>query len=207
MAIESDLHNKYSLWMERPVTETLDLYADWAANYDSDLAKAGYFTPSRIAAALIKVTTPDKKILDFGCGIGLSGKALQSAGFSNLEGVDISAEMLKKAPFRNVYQKVWLGQPGKIVGVTLGQYEVIVAVGVVSLGAAPPETLSMIIDYMAPNGLIGLSFNDPTITNGSYDTVLDKEILLGRVYVLSRKYGPHLSKPHMGSDVIVLRRL
>ena len=61
MAIESDLHNKYSLWMERPVTETLDLYADWAANYDSDLAKAGYFTPSRIAAALIKVTIPDKK--------------------------------------------------------------------------------------------------------------------------------------------------
>ena len=207
MAIESELHKKNSLWMERPVTETLDLYADWAANYDGDLAKAVYCTPSRIAAALIKVTARDAKVLDFGCGTGLSGKAMQSAGFSNLEGVDVSAGMLEKAQVCGVYQKVWLGQPGKMVGVTLGQYEVIVAVGVVSLGAAPPETLSMIIDYMAPNGLIGLSFNDPTIANGSYDIVLDKEILHGRVCVISREYGPHLSEPHMGSDVILLRRL
>ena len=94
-----------------------------------------------------------------------------------------------------------------MVGVTLGKYEVIVAVGVVSLGAAPPETLSMIIDYMAPNGLVGLSFNDPTITSGSYDNVLDKEISVGRVSVISREYGPHLFEPHMGFDVIVLRRL
>ena len=103
MAIDSDLHNKFSLWMERPVTETLDLYANWAANYGGDLAKAFYCTPSHIAAALIKVTAPDAKILDFGCGTGLSGKAMQSAGFSNLEGVDISAEMLEKAQVRNVY--------------------------------------------------------------------------------------------------------
>ena len=73
------------------MTETLDLYADWAANYDGDLAKAVYCTPSRIAAALIKVTARDAKVLDFGCGTGLSGKAMQSAGFSNLEGVDVSA--------------------------------------------------------------------------------------------------------------------
>ena len=85
MAIESDLHNKYSLWMERPVTETLDLYADWAANYDSDLAKAGYFTPSRIAAALIKVTTPDKKFSILDVELGYQAKHCNLLGFLTLK--------------------------------------------------------------------------------------------------------------------------
>jgi predicted TPR repeat methyltransferase len=189
------------------VEETLDIYANWAASYDDDLAEAGYETPHRIAAALAKLTTPDARILDFGCGTGLSGQALQIAGFKNLDGIDISAPMLNKAQIRNIYHMLWQGQPGEMTGVTAGQYDVIVAAGVVSLGAAPPETLSMIIDYLAPEGLIGLSFNDPTLDHGSYEAVLGQEISLDRVSTLSCTHGPHLRQQEMGSNVIVLQRL
>jgi predicted TPR repeat methyltransferase len=158
-------------------------------------------------AALAKLTTPDARILDFGCGTGLSGQALQMTGFTNLDDINISTPMLKKAQSRNISSKVWEGQPGQMTSVINGQYDVTVAAGVVSLGAAPPEPLSMIIDHLAPEGLIGLSCNDQTLQHGSYDAVLDQEISLDRVRMLSRAHGPHLRQQEMGSDVIVLQRL
>ena len=87
------------------------------------------------------------------------------------------------------------------------QYDIIVAAGVVSLGAAPPETLSILVDQLGKNGLIALSYNDPTIEEGSYDIVLDSEIKKERIKLLFRENGPHLSQKSMGSDVIILERL
>ena len=83
----------------------------------------------------------------------------------------------------------------------------IVATGVVSLGAAPPETLSMIIDHLAATGLIALCFNDPTSAEGSYDHVLESKIALGCILVISQQHSPHFQQQKIGSDVIVLRRL
>ena len=208
MTQDSNLSTKFPLWVPRPVEETLEIYADWAAHYDADLAEAGYDTPHRIAAALKPYVQPSDGILDFGCGTGLSGLALQNAGFTNIDGLDISAPMLEKAKARALYAKT-CGKvvPGEITGVTAGQYSVIVAAGVVSLGAAPPETLSLILDHLAPGGFIGLSFNDPTVAHGSYDAVLDTEIGSGRVELLFREHGLHLREPPMGSDVLILRRL
>ena len=115
--------------------------------------------------------------------------------------------MLEKARARRLYTHLWQGRPGEITGVTAGQYSVIVAAGVVSLGAAPPETLSLILDHLTPGGVIGLSFNDPTVAHGSYDAVLNDEIGQGRLEVLFRENGLHLREPPMGSDVLILRRL
>jgi len=207
MSSYSNLNTKFPLWVLRPIEKTLGIYANWAASYDDDLAEAGYETPHRIAAALTKLTTLDARILDFGCGMGLSGQALQMAEFTNLDGSDISATMLNTAQSRNIYSRLWQGQPGEMTDVTAGQYDVIVAAGVVSLGAAPPETLSMIIDHLAPEGLISLSFNDPTLDHGSYEAVLDQAILLDRVRTLSCTHGPHLRQQEIGSNVIVLQRL
>jgi len=120
--------------------------------------------------------------------------------------LDISAPMLEKAKARALYANLWKGRPGEITGVTAGQYSVIAAAGVVSLGAAPPETLSLILGCLAPGGFIGLSFNDPTVAHGSYDAVLDAEVSSGRVELLFRENGLHLREPPMGSDVLILRR-
>jgi predicted TPR repeat methyltransferase len=206
MMQDRKLSTKFPLWTPRPVEETLEIYADWAAHYDADLAEAGYDTPHRISAALKPYVQPSDRILDFGCGTGLSGLALQNAGFTNIDGLDISAPMLEKAKARALYANVWQGRPGEITGVTAGQYSVIVAPGVVSLGAAPPETLSLILGCLAPGGFIGLSFNDPTVAHGSYDAVLDAEVSSGRVELLFRENGLHLREPPMGSDVLILRR-
>ena len=195
------------LWVPRPVEETLQIYADWAATYNADVTNEGYATPDRIAAALALHVSLDASVLDFGCGTGLSGLALQRAGFSKVDGVDISPEMLEMAHGTGAYQKLWQGTPGALSDVTVGDYSAIVAAGVVSLGAAPPETLGLILDYLAPGGVLALSFNDPTLDDGSYDDFLQNQNDKGRCHVVTREHGAHLPGKGMGSDVLVLKRL
>ncbi len=194
------------LWTERPVTETIELYTEWADSYDNDVTSRGYHTPCRMAEALLQFKDQiSGPILDFGCGTGISGVALTLAGFDQIHGTDITEEMLKRAEEKSVYQRLWLSQPGDTPAEP-GTYQLIVAAGVISLGAAPPETLSQVLDALAPGGFIAVSFNDPTLKDVRYDAVLDEEIKAGRCEVLLRNNGPHLDDMDMRSDVIIIRR-
>jgi hypothetical protein len=114
--------------------------------------------------------------------------------------------MLEKATARDIYRKTWASTPTD-VGFAKGSYPVIVAVGVISLGAAPPETLAPLVDQMPQGGLLALSFNDPTLGDDRYADALDEVRAAGLVEVIFREHGPHLDDVNMGSDVIILRRL
>lgn len=195
---------KPDLWAPRSVTETRAIYADWADSYDVDVMGAGYATPTRLAQALRDHIAADDRILDFGCGTGLSGKALTHAGFTDVHGTDISPEMLDHAQNAGVYAQLWQSEPGTI-DTRHGPYAAIVAAGVISLGAAPPETFETLIGALPAGGLLAFSFNDPTLTDGSYDAYLDGLIAAGKLSVLHRANGPHLPAKDMGSDIIIAR--
>ena len=105
--------------------------------------------------------------------------------------------MLDKEQINCIYHKIWKGQHGKMTGVILGQYDVIVAAGVVSLGEAPP----------AATRPIAFSFNDTTLADGAFNLVLGNEITLGRISLVFREYEQNIHKQRMGSDVIMLKRL
>lgn len=193
------------LWTPRPVEETIAVYRDWADTYDRDVTERGYKTPDRIAEALAANKDPQTLILDFGCGTGISGMALTRAGFENLHGTDITPEMLEKAQSLGIYGKTWLSDPGEM-SFGKGQYPVIVAAGVVSLGAAPPEVLGQLVAKLDTGGLLIFSYNDPTLDDPSYETAIADEVSSGRAEVIFREHGPHLTDVDMGSDVIILRR-
>ena len=192
---------KPQLWAQRPVSETLQVYTDWADQYESDIKERGYVTPMRIAEALLPQIAPGAKILDFGCGTGLSGLALKAAGLGPLDGTDITPAMVDQARDKNIYEKLWVSQPGDAPP---SGYDAIVAAGVVSLGAAPPETFDLLLDALQPGGLLALSFNDPTLADGSYDARV--EARKADAEMLSRAHGDHLPGVGMGADVLVLRR-
>ena len=193
------------LWKPRPVKETIAVYADWAETYDRDVQNRGYKTPERLARALLNFVEKQKTILDFGCGTGISGNALRAAGFENLHGTDVTAEMLEKASASELYSKTWLSEPGHMNFGT-GTYDAIVAVGVVSLGAAPASTLADLVGSLNTGGILAFSYNEPTLEDRSYIKALDDEIRANRVELLFRENGPHLTDVEMTSDVIILRR-
>jgi predicted TPR repeat methyltransferase len=190
------------LWTRRSPEETRDLYTEWAETYDADVTGAGYATPSRLAAALA-AASPDltAPVLDFGCGTGLSGKALKAAGFTTLDGTDITPEMLEKAKALGIYRTLWSSAPGDAPP---PGYATIAAIGVVSLGAAPAGTLSVLLDALVSGGLLGVSYNDATLADPDYMAALDAA--QSRAELIHDAYGPHLPAKDMGSRVYVLRR-
>ena len=195
------------LWTRHTVEETKRIYADWAENYDRDVAEWGYATPARIAMALRLVgANPDKPVLDFGCGTGFSGLALKSTGFAQVDGTDISPEMLEKARARGIYQHLWEAEPGTMGHVKRGAYPIIVATGVISLGAAPPETLDMLLDVVPSGGLLAFSFNEATLKDRAYTDRLDIAVLAPDIELAFEEEGPHLPAKNMKSAVYVLRR-
>ena len=98
------LNNAYGT---KDTNSTRKLYDDWAASYDAEIAENGYATPGRCAAALAQFTQDQNApVLDFGCGTGLSGLALKLAGFSVIDGLDLSPEMLAKARDKGIYRRL-----------------------------------------------------------------------------------------------------
>ena len=201
-----DQTQKSDLWTPRGTKDTQKLYADWADTYEADLIAKEYATPARIAAA-VETLDQDRTcaILDFGCGTGMSGAALANVGFSTIDGTDITPEMLAYAQKKQAYRKLWLGTPGELDFET-GAYDVIVACGVISLGAAPPDMLGALLDNLAIGGHLAFSYNDPTIADSAYGDELDRHIASGLAVQVFRQHGPHLNKAVTGSDVIILRR-
>ncbi len=198
---------KDQLWTRHTVEETQKIYADWADSYDKDVAEWGYATPARIALALRQTgANVNKAVLDYGCGTGLCGMAIKSVGFDVIDGTDISAEMLEKAQTREVYRALWTGEPGSLGHIGAGDYSAIAACGVVSLGAAPPETLDLLVGALAPGNLLAFSFNEATMADRSYTDRLDVITLAPDIEVVFEQDGPHLPGKNMTSTVYVLQR-
>lgn len=88
------------------VQELFDAFAD---SFDEVLKGLDYRAPSLIASAVKALPFDDSCVaLDLGCGTGLCATAMKDLDVCpvNLTGVDLSAEMLKKARQRGLYTEL-----------------------------------------------------------------------------------------------------
>ena len=187
--------------------ETRALYDRWAQSYDSELDANGYATPGRIAAALApRLPAPDLPVLDFGCGTGLSGQALAGAGLRVIDGMDPSAEMLTQARAKDVYRRLTRIALDDPAPVPQDMYRAIAAIGVIGTGAAPAETLDMLMKALPPQGLLGFSFNDHALADPQYEGRLNAWLDCGAARLLLRDYGPHLPGQNLNANVYVVEK-
>jgi predicted TPR repeat methyltransferase len=188
------------------VSDTQEFYADWAKTYDTEIIENGYATPARCAEAVAKFAGSDALVLDTGCGTGLSGAALMAAGFSQVDGFDITAEMLEVARSRGIYRNLWLAEAGAAIDVSHGSYDVFAAIGVIGNGAAPVSFFHEIVSNMTAGSHFVFSFNDSTLKDPQFEAALDATLARGGFRLLFKEYGPHFPKRDMGSNVYVLQR-
>lgn len=82
------------------------LYRDWAESYDETMLQGlGYRSPASVARLLGEhLADRQASVLDIGCGTGLAGHKLSELGFTSIDGLDLSPEMMRVAARRNVYR-------------------------------------------------------------------------------------------------------
>lgn len=201
---KNHLDHAYKL---QTVADTQAFYADWADTYDAEIIENGYATPARCAAAAAQFVKPDALVLDTGCGTGLSGAALKSAGFQTIDGFDITPEMLESAAKRGIYRNLWTAEAGAAIYIQHGPYGLITAIGVIGNGAAPVSFFHDILSVMVPKSHFVFSFNDHTLEDPQFEAALNDALEGGKFTLLFSEYGPHFPKRDIGSKVYVVQRL
>tara|TARA_B100000497_G_scaffold109608_1_gene128439 strand:- start:40 stop:651 length:612 start_codon:yes stop_codon:yes gene_type:complete len=188
--------------------DSRELYASWASTYDNEVQKNGYVTPERIANALKDIVTNQSElILDYGCGTGLSGFALQAVGFANIDGLDVSQEMVTLAEKKSIYKTLTVFDPSTKIPVQADQYKIITAIGVIGAGAAPLEVFDNLFSLLPPNGLFAFSFNDHTLSDPNYEEKVNQCLNSGQAITLHKSYGNHLPKAKLKSNIYILKKL
>jgi predicted TPR repeat methyltransferase len=89
-----------------PAAYVRDLFDQYAGRFDADLqGRLAYRTPTLLAALLLRAglaAGASRRVLDLGCGTGLSGLALKPFA-ARLEGLDLAPRMLAEARRRDLY--------------------------------------------------------------------------------------------------------
>jgi predicted TPR repeat methyltransferase len=183
-------------------------YDQFAASYDDELTSRGYAQPDRVADAVTAAGVPtDARILDAGCGSGLSGRALAERGYRHIDGCDYSTEMLTLAAKSGVYgtlHQVDLNvEPLVVAG---APFDVVTAVGVVGHGHVTGAAIGRLVTLLKPDGLLALAINELAWPEGEVKPELDALVDGGAVEPYRAEIGEHI--PGLGSRgwVITTRR-
>lgn len=188
--------------------ETRKMYDRWAEVYDDDLNSNNYQQPVRCAAALADVLeSRDAALLDVGCGTGLSGMALNNAGYKHIDGCDLSQGMLDKAAKLDIYGRLFacdLNKPP--LDVADQTYDAVTAVGVFSFGHIMPEAVDEILRVTKQGGPIIIGLNDHFYEEGTLTNRLETLEHSGQLKILKREHGDHIPANNLKGWVLTIRK-
>ena len=142
--------------------ELLKYYQDWTKKdkYNRDMIDLNYVAPKETVSVLKKYTLRNNcKILDAGCGTGLVGIELKKNGYSNIDGVDFSQDMLDLVP-ENIYKKVEKIDLNKPLKFKTNMYDAVICVGTFTYGHVKSQALDELIRIIKNKGLICFTINE-----------------------------------------------
>ena len=119
------------------------------------------YTAPLNAVSLIKkyVLKMNMKILDAGCGSGLVGIEMRKNGYTNIDGVDLSQDMLDLIP-KDIYQNLGIADLNQSLKYENHKYDVVMCVGTFTYGHVKPQALDEMIRITKNRGLICFSVNE-----------------------------------------------
>ncbi|XP_066455868.1 methyltransferase-like protein 27 isoform X2 [Eleutherodactylus coqui] len=161
------------------VSEKLQFYDQWAAQYEKDVSVLEYEAPHLAALALASVcrlNRESKLVLDVACGTGRAAEELQRCGFNLFHGLDGSAGMLEVAQRKDLYQDLKQSMLGKEqLPYDSEKYDAVIIVGALSDGQVPVSVLPELLRVTKPGGLVCMTTRS-NISNLSYKAELEEEM-------------------------------
>ena len=147
-----------------------ELFDGFAEEFDSKLARLDYKAPSLVCAALERVlgaSRKDLRILDAGCGTGLSAPLLRPLA-SELIGIDLSAGMLTKAQQRGGYDRLEQAELTAYLRGNAGRFDVVTCVDTLCYFGALEEAFTAVRHALTPGGLFAFSVERTTGADESH---------------------------------------
>ena len=194
------------IYQSNSKTSSKEIYDKWAPFYDKELTENQYVTPFRCAEILSNLANNKEiKILDVGCGTGLSGFSLGKFGFNNIDGLDLSKEMLKIAFDKKIYQMLFnldLNNLSKFEK----KYDAIIAAGVISPAHAKPDTILNAYSLLNNSGLMIFSINDHVINDTFFFNKIKNAIKQSNFILLDQIYGDHIKELSLNSSIFILQK-
>ena len=169
--MKKDTSNKLDIYKLKTSEELLKYYQDWTDNnqYNKDMVDWNYIAPKETVSILKKyVFNKNSKILDAGCGTGLVGIELKKYGYSNIEGVDFSQNMLDLVP-QSIYKKIEKINLNKALKFKDNIYDVIMCVGAFTYGHVKPQALDELIRITKNKGFICFTINEGIYEEYGFD--------------------------------------
>ena len=168
--------------------ETRALYRDWAQTYDGTMLDGlGYVSPKKIAA-LAALLLPDRAapVLDVGCGTGLLAAFLAEQGFSHIDGLDYSAEMLDVAEQKGRIQQRFLIDLNEPLGMERDHYAALASTGTFTHGHVGGGCLAELLALLRAEGLLICTVHQDVWDAGGFGEALDALVDAGQAEIVSR---------------------
>ena len=169
--MKKDVDDKLDIYKITTSDELLKYYQRWTKEnkYDQDMVDLDYVAPKEAVLLLKKYKLNNKcKILDAGCGTGLVGVELKKNGYSNIEGVDFSQNMLDQIP-KGIYQKIDKIDLNKPLKFKTDMFDAVMCVGTFTYGHVKPKALHELIRIINNGGLICFSINEGIFEKYGFD--------------------------------------
>ncbi len=138
-----------------------------APAYDRTLIDGmGYRSPPAVAAVAQRFIPADATILDAGAGTGLLGVALKEAGFTRIDGMDLSPAMLAVASRKGIYGDLREGRLGGALDYETAAFDAVASSGVLTTGHAPATSLDELVRITRSGGHVIFTLRSDQVLPG-----------------------------------------
>jgi ubiquinone/menaquinone biosynthesis C-methylase UbiE len=120
---------------------------------------------------------PQAAVLDVGCGTGVVGERLAAHGLVTIDGLDISASMLKVARHKRVgdnavYRQLIEADLGEPIPIDDHHYDAVVSAGTFVSGHVDANALYELVRILRPGGVLVFTVADSHWGAGGFGAVL-----------------------------------
>jgi SAM-dependent methyltransferase len=169
MTDDPNLTNAYAVTSK---DEVRSLYENWAESYDADFIEAQGYQMPRVIAEVYAAAGGAGPVLDVGAGTGRGGEHLAAAGVHDIDGIDLSQDMLRVAAGTGVYRELICADITQDLG-PIGPYAGIVSAGTFTFGHVGPEGLPALMQVAKPGCLFVLGVNAAHFAASGFEAALE----------------------------------
>lgn len=159
----------------------VEFYRKWAEDYDHQMLDIlGYTSPTKIAQRLSPhLANTEASIFDVGCGTGLTCVYLAEMGYANLDGIDLSPDMVRVAGQRGIYRELLVGDINQMLERDDNFYDAVISSGTFTHGHVGPEPLDEIFRILKPGGILACTVHEDLWESMGFRTKFDSLVAAG----------------------------